>query len=89
MHIALNVRHLRIENGLSLSELARASGVSKGTLSRLEAGSRNPTIKALIALANSGRLRGSGGGSLRRRAGLEGICGHFIPSFSATVALIC
>ncbi len=53
IHIAFNVRRLRIENGLSLSELARASGVSKGTLSRLETGSRNSTIKTLIALANS------------------------------------
>lgn len=52
-HVALNVRRLRIENGLSLSELARASGVSKGTLSRLEAGSLNSTIKTLIALANA------------------------------------
>jgi transcriptional regulator with XRE-family HTH domain len=53
IHIAFNVRRLRMENGLSLSELARTSGVSKGTLSRLEAGSRNSTIKTLIALANS------------------------------------
>ncbi len=53
IHIAFNVRRLRIENGLSLSELARASGVSKGTLSRLETGSRNSTINTLIALANS------------------------------------
>ena len=53
IHIAFNVRRLRIENGLSLSGLARASGVSKGTLSRLEAGSRNSTVKTLSALANS------------------------------------
>ncbi|MHB1430723.1 MAG: helix-turn-helix domain-containing protein [Streptosporangiaceae bacterium] len=35
------VRRLREHAGLSLSEVARRSGVGKATLSRLEAGERN------------------------------------------------
>lgn len=53
IQIALNIRHLRAERGISLSELARISGVSKGTLSKLETGFGNPTIETLTSLANS------------------------------------
>lgn len=51
VRIALNVRRLRAERGISLSELARGSGVSKGTLSRLEGGTGNPTIETLTSIA--------------------------------------
>ncbi|MGJ0119979.1 helix-turn-helix domain-containing protein [Williamsia sp. MIQD14] len=44
------VRELRGRAGLSLSELARRSGVGKSSLSDLEAGRRNPTIETLYAL---------------------------------------
>ncbi|MGU3293137.1 helix-turn-helix domain-containing protein [Williamsia sp. M5A3_1d] len=44
------VRLLRGRAGLSLSELARRSGVGKSSLSDLEAGRRNPTIETLYAL---------------------------------------
>lgn len=45
------VRELRRSRGLSLSGLAAAAGVGKGSLSELEAGERNPTLATLYALA--------------------------------------
>lgn len=45
------VRRVRAEQGLSLSDLARASGVAKATLSALEGGRGNPTLETLSALA--------------------------------------
>ena len=45
------VRQVRTDRGLSLSALAAAAGVGKGTLSELEAGRRNPTLDTLYALA--------------------------------------
>ena len=41
---------LRVERGLSLSELARRSGLGKATLSELESGRRNPTLETLYAV---------------------------------------
>ncbi len=51
--ISSNLRRLRLEKAVSLSELARNSGVSKGTLAKLEAGSSNPTVDTLQALSSS------------------------------------
>jgi transcriptional regulator with XRE-family HTH domain len=48
--IGRRVRALRIERGLSLSELARRAGIGKGSLSEIEGGRRNPTIETLYAL---------------------------------------
>ncbi|GAA5127171.1 XRE family transcriptional regulator [Pseudonocardia adelaidensis] len=45
------VRHLRERRGMSLSELARRAAVGKATLSGLEAGTRNPTLDTLQAVA--------------------------------------
>jgi transcriptional regulator with XRE-family HTH domain len=44
---------LRRSTGVSLSELARRSGVGKATLSELEAGHRNPTLETLCALTTA------------------------------------
>lgn len=49
--VAANIRRLREASNVSLSELARRSGVGKATLSSLEAGSSNPTIQTLSSLA--------------------------------------
>ncbi|MGW7429106.1 helix-turn-helix domain-containing protein [Streptomyces sp. NPDC054861] len=49
----LRVRELREARGMSLSELARRSGVGKGTLSELESGRRNPTLETLYALTTA------------------------------------
>ena len=51
--VAANIRRLRGEQGRTLSELARASGVAKATLSALEAGKGNPTIETLSSLATA------------------------------------
>jgi transcriptional regulator with XRE-family HTH domain len=51
--IAINLQRIRAEKSVSLSEVARSSGMSKATLSKLEAGMGNPTIETLTALANS------------------------------------
>jgi transcriptional regulator with XRE-family HTH domain len=54
--LAANLRRLRIARHLSLSQLARATGMSKATLSGVEAGSSNPTIETLAALAGALRV---------------------------------
>src|SRR3954464_12601486 len=49
--IARSLRRERTRAGLSLSEVAKRAGVAKSTLSQLEAGSGNPSIETLWALA--------------------------------------
>ncbi|WNV88464.1 XRE family transcriptional regulator [Umezawaea sp. Da 62-37] len=51
--LAANLRALREHGGLSLSELARRSGIAKGTLSQLESGMGNPTIDTVFSLSNT------------------------------------
>ncbi|MEU6443833.1 helix-turn-helix domain-containing protein [Streptomyces sp. NPDC047046] len=48
-----HVRELRETRGLSLSALARRSGLGKATLSGLEAGTRNPTLETLYAVTTA------------------------------------
>lgn len=48
--IARTVRREREAAGLSVSELARRSGVSKATLSQLENGAGNPSVETLWAI---------------------------------------
>jgi transcriptional regulator with XRE-family HTH domain len=54
--LAANLRRLRIARRLSLSELARGTGMSKATLSSVESGRSNPTIETLAALAGALRV---------------------------------
>ncbi|GGO90886.1 XRE family transcriptional regulator [Wenjunlia tyrosinilytica] len=54
--LAANLKALRAERSLSLSELARRSGIAKGTLSQLESGSGNPTIETVFSLSNALRI---------------------------------
>ena len=51
--VGAHVRRIRSNRGLSLSELARQSGVAKATLIGLESGRGNPTLETLMALATS------------------------------------
>lgn len=51
--LATNLRALREHGSLSLSELARRSGIAKGTLSQLESGTGNPTIETVFSLSNA------------------------------------
>jgi transcriptional regulator with XRE-family HTH domain len=54
--LATNLRRLRIARHLSLSELARATGMSKATLSSIENGRANPTVDTLANLAGALRI---------------------------------
>jgi transcriptional regulator with XRE-family HTH domain len=54
--LAANLRRLRIARHLSLSELARATGMSKATLSGVENGRSNPTVETLSSLAGALRV---------------------------------
>ncbi len=47
------VRDLRAKAGLTLTELAKATGVSIGTLSQLERGLSSPTVRTLYTVANA------------------------------------
>lgn len=49
--IAGSLRRERDRAGVSLSELAKRAGVAKSTLSQLEAGTGNPSVETLWALA--------------------------------------
>lgn len=51
--VAANLRRARTARQLTISELARLSGINKGTLSQLEAGNGNPTVETLFALATA------------------------------------
>lgn len=48
--VGARIREARQRQGMSLSALARAAGIGKATLSKLEAGERNPTVETLYAL---------------------------------------
>ncbi|MDI1289048.1 MAG: XRE family transcriptional regulator [bacterium] len=47
------LRRLRTQRGVTLTELAEQTGISKSTLSRLETGLRNPSLELLLPLAQS------------------------------------
>lgn len=51
--VASTIRALRESSAMSLSELARRSGLSKAALSRLETAQGNPTVETLWALAQA------------------------------------
>lgn len=51
--LARNLKRKRLERAISLSELARTSGVSKATLSGLERGNGNPSVDTVWALAHA------------------------------------
>lgn len=51
--LASNLRRLRVARNLSLSELARLTGMSKATLSGIEGRRANPTAETLAALARA------------------------------------
>jgi transcriptional regulator with XRE-family HTH domain len=50
--VARNVYRMRQERGYSQGELARRAGLSKQTLSGIEAGEANPTVLTLSAIAD-------------------------------------
>jgi len=50
------LRCIRSTRGLTLTDLASATSISKSTLSRLENGQRRPTLELLLALAQAFRV---------------------------------
>jgi transcriptional regulator with XRE-family HTH domain len=50
------LRRIRGQRGLTLTDLAAATGISKSTLSRLENGQRRPTLELLLPLAQVFRV---------------------------------
>ncbi|MEO3875877.1 XRE family transcriptional regulator [Nonomuraea sp. B12E4] len=51
--VGSRLRRIRTERGVSLSELAEATGISKSTLSRLETGQRRPSLELLLPIAQA------------------------------------
>jgi transcriptional regulator with XRE-family HTH domain len=50
------LRRLRTHRGVTLTELAATTGISKSTLSRLESGQRKPSLELLLPLAEAHHL---------------------------------
>ena len=50
------LRRLRTHRGVTLTELAAQTGISKSTLSRLESGQRKPSLELLLPLAEAHHL---------------------------------
>jgi transcriptional regulator with XRE-family HTH domain len=57
MTLSARITRLRTRRGLSQSELGRRAGLSRSTISRLEAGVRVPSMAALAAIAKALRCR--------------------------------
>lgn len=51
--ISRNLRRYRTDRGMSLGELARRSGLSKQTVSKVEQGAGNPTVETLSLLGRA------------------------------------
>jgi transcriptional regulator with XRE-family HTH domain len=49
--VAANVRARRLQAGMTLADLAAASGLGKSTLAQLESGKANPSVETLWAIA--------------------------------------
>ncbi|WIM95801.1 helix-turn-helix domain-containing protein [Actinoplanes oblitus] len=54
--IGPHLRRIRQDRGLTLADLATATGLSVSTLSRLESGHRRPTLDLLLPLARTHRM---------------------------------
>ena len=51
--VGARLRQVRTGRGVTLTELAAATGISKSTLSRLEAGQRKPSLELLLPIAQA------------------------------------
>jgi transcriptional regulator with XRE-family HTH domain len=54
--VGARLRRARTQRGVTLTELAAATGISKSTLSRLENGQRKPSLELLLPLAQAYRV---------------------------------
>ena len=51
--VGARLKQVRTQRGITLTNLAKATGISKSTLSRLENGQRRPTLELLLALSQA------------------------------------
>ena len=51
--VGARLKRARAQRGVTLTELAAATGISKSTLSRLEAGQRKPSLELLLPIAQA------------------------------------
>ena len=54
--VGSRLKRIRAQRRLTLTDLEKATGVSKSTLSRLETGQRRPTLELLLALSLAYRV---------------------------------
>ena len=54
--VPVRLKRIRTRRKMTLTEVADATGISKSTLSRLETGSRRPTLELLLALSHTYRV---------------------------------
>lgn len=52
-HLGNTLRHLRMENGLTIAEVSKRANVSRGMLSKIENGLTSPSLEKLEQLANA------------------------------------
>jgi transcriptional regulator with XRE-family HTH domain len=50
------LKRVRVRRGVTLTELAAATGISKSTLSRLETGQRKPSLELLLPIAQAHKV---------------------------------
>jgi transcriptional regulator with XRE-family HTH domain len=55
--IGVLLKEIRVRKGLSLTQMARAAGVSRSAVVRIEAGDRNPGLLTLTGIAGALGIR--------------------------------
>jgi transcriptional regulator with XRE-family HTH domain len=74
--VGQNVRRLRLERGVTLSELAASAGISLAMLSRLEKGDVSPSLETLASLAEA---LGTGPAALLKDESAQQSDAQFVP----------
>ncbi len=54
--VGARLKRLRTQRRITLTGVAKATGISKSTMSRLETGQRRPTLELLLALSHAYRV---------------------------------
>jgi transcriptional regulator with XRE-family HTH domain len=54
--VGARLKRLRVQRRMTLTGVAKAIGISKSTMSRLETGQRRPTLELLLALSHAYRV---------------------------------
>jgi transcriptional regulator with XRE-family HTH domain len=54
--VGARLKRLRTQRAMTLTGVAKATGISKSTMSRLETGQRRPTLELLLALSHAYRV---------------------------------